>query len=143
MEFAEFNALTSFAGGLLIGFSALLLYLLRGDVAGISGMVTGVMSFAKGETSWRVLFLIGLIGGGFVYQWLGGNLTRLEPAASGWAVVLAGLLVGIGASFASGCTSGHGICGIARFSNRSLVATGVFLSTAIITVFITQHVIGV
>ncbi|MHA7878806.1 MAG: YeeE/YedE family protein [Saccharospirillum sp.] len=142
LELAEFNALTSFVGGLVIGFAALLLYLLRGDVAGINGMVTGLMSPVKGEWSWRLLFVVGLVLGGLVYQALGGGLTRLEPVAHGGLVIVAGLLVGIGATVGSGCTSGHGICGISRWSIRSIAATITFVTAAMLTVFVIRHLVG-
>lgn len=141
IELAEFNALNSFLGGSILGVSALLLYLLRGDVAGINGMVTGLINPLQGEWSWRLLFVVGLIAGGFIYQWVGGGLT-LEPAAHGGLVVVAGLLVGIGATIGSGCTSGHGICGIARWSIRSIAATVTFMISAMVTVFVLYHVIG-
>lgn len=142
MEIVNFEPLNAYLGGLMLGGAAMMLYLLRGDVAGINGMVSGLLSPIKGEVSWRVLFLIGLVIGGLLYRSNGGALETLEPAVEGYWVVLAGLLVGIGATFGSGCTSGHGICGISRWSVRSMAATGTFMATAIITVFIIRHVVG-
>lgn len=142
MQIVNFDPISAFIGGLILGGSALMLYLLRGDVAGINGMVTGILKPIKGEVSWRVLFIVGLIIGGIIYRSYGGSITRLEPAVDGYWVVLAGLLVGLGATFGSGCTSGHGICGLARWSVRSLVATLTFMATAILTVFIIRHLLG-
>ena len=113
-----------------------------GDVAGINGMLTGIIKPVKGEVSWRILFLVGLVIGGLLYRSYGGALETLEPAVDGYWVVLAGLLVGIGATFGSGCTSGHGICGIARWSVRSIMATLTFMAAAIVTVFFIRHLLG-
>jgi uncharacterized membrane protein YedE/YeeE len=143
MEIVNFDPVNAFIGGLILGGSAMMLYILRGDVAGINGMVTGILKPIKGEVSWRVLFIVGLVIGGLAYRSYGGEITQLEPAVEGYWVVLAGLLVGLGATFGSGCTSGHGICGIARWSVRSIAATGTFMLTAIVTVFIIRHVLGV
>jgi uncharacterized membrane protein YedE/YeeE len=142
MQIVNFDPVNAFIGGLILGGSAMMLYILRGDVAGINGMVTGILKPIKGEVSWRVLFIVGLVLGGLIYRSYGGTITQLEPAVEGYWVVLAGLLVGLGATFGSGCTSGHGICGIARWSVRSIAATGTFMLTAIITVFIIRHVLG-
>jgi uncharacterized membrane protein YedE/YeeE len=142
MTIINFDPITAYVGGLLLGLSAMMLYLLRGDIAGISGMVTGIIRPVKGEVSWRILFLVGLILGGLLYRSNGGALETLEPAVEGYWVVLAGLLVGLGATFGSGCTSGHGICGISRWSVRSIIATVTFMASAIVTVFIIRHVLG-
>lgn len=142
MQIVNFDPITAFIGGLILGGSALMLYLLRGDVAGINGMVTGILKPVKGEVSWRVLFIVGLVIGGFIYRSYGGAITQLEPAVEGYWVVLAGLLVGLGATFGSGCTSGHGICGISRWSIRSIAATVTFMATAMITVFVIRHILG-
>lgn len=142
MNIVNFDPITAYVGGLFLGVSAMMLYLLRGDIAGISGMVTGIIRPVKGEVSWRVLFLVGLVLGGLLYRNNGGALETLEPAVEGYWVVLAGLLVGLGATFGSGCTSGHGICGISRWSVRSIIATITFMASAIVTVFIIRHVLG-
>lgn len=142
MEIINFDPVNAYVGGLLLGCSAMMLYLLRGDVAGINGMLTGIIKPIKGEVSWRLLFLAGLVIGGLLYRNYGGALETLEPAVEGYWVVLAGLLVGVGATFGSGCTSGHGICGIARWSVRSIIATFTFMAAAIVTVFFIRHVIG-
>lgn len=142
MEIINFDPINAYIGGLMLGVSAMMLYLMRGDVAGINGMLTGIIKPIKGEVSWRVLFLVGLVLGGLLYRGYGTALTVLEPAVEGYWVVIAGLLVGIGATFGSGCTSGHGICGIARWSIRSIIATVTFMATAVATVFVIRHVIG-
>lgn len=142
MQIVNFDPISAFIGGLVLGGSALMLYLFRGDVAGINGMVTGILKPVKGEVSWRVLFVIGLVIGGLIYRSYGGTLSQLEPAVEGYWVVLAGLLVGLGATLGSGCTSGHGICGISRWSVRSIIATCTFMATAMLTVFVIRHLLG-
>ncbi len=138
--FTPGSALT---GGLLIGASAALLLLLNGRIAGISGILGGLLAPARGEAGWRAAFLIGLIAAPLIYTGLGGTLpeTRLDASAAG--LVVAGLLVGFGSRLGSGCTSGHGVCGIGRGSPRSLAATGIFMAVAIATVFVTRHLVGV
>lgn len=136
----NFTPYSALIGGALIGLAATVLMLAIGRIAGISGIVNGAMARAKGDTAWRIWFLLGVIGGGALY-------TEFTPAAfaprSGyplWLLILAGLLVGFGTRMGSGCTSGHGVCGMARLSTRSFVATAVFLATGILTVFlVTQH----
>ncbi len=142
MEIINFDPVNAYVGGLMLGGSAMMLYLLRGDVAGINGMLTGIIKPIKGEVSWRILFLVGLVLGGLLYRGYGGALETLEPAVDGYWVVLAGLLVGIGATFGSGCTSGHGICGISRWSIRSIMATVTFMASAVVTVFNIRHAVG-
>lgn len=142
MEIIQFDAVGAYVGGLVMGLSAMLLFLLRGDVAGVNGMVTGIIKPLKGEVSWRILFLVGLVVGGYLYRGVGGVLETLEPVVEGNWVILAGLLVGIGATFGGGCTSGHGICGISRWSMRSIMATVSFMISAIVTVYLIRHVIG-
>jgi len=142
MEILQFNAMGAYIGGLIMGLSAMLLFLLRGDVAGVNGMVVGIIKPIKGEVSWRILFLTGLVIGGYLYREAGGVLETLEPVVEGNWVIFAGLLVGIGTTFGSGCTSGHGICGISRWSLRSIVATISFMVSAIATVYIIKHVLG-
>jgi uncharacterized protein len=141
MEIAEFNWITSLFGGFLLGLSAMLLLVFRGDVAGINGMVSGVLSFKWQEMGWRINFIIGLILGVVIYQWVYGSSSLvLEPLVDTQWVIFAGFIVGIGATIGNGCTSGHGICGISRFSMRSIVATITFISTGIVTVYLVHHV---
>ena len=130
----------SLAGGIVLGTSCLLLLLLNGKIAGISGILGGLFTRNRQDGFWRGLFLLGLMIGG----WLTAHLLNLPVPktydTSSVHVVLAGLLVGFGAAMGNGCTSGHGICGMGRFSPRSIVATLVFMATAGITVFFRLHV---
>ena len=129
------------AGGLLIGVSAVLLLLLTGRVAGISGIAWNAVSGAA-DNAWRWMFLVGLIGGGVLYHWLSGAPTP-APNPAGWPLAaVAGLTVGLGVRIGNGCTSGHGVCGLGFRSLRSLAATATFMGTGIITVFIMLHVLG-
>lgn len=128
-------------GGVLIGTAAGMLLLTHGRIAGISGVLGGVLSPQRSDTRWRAAFLLALVLGGaaFVRIWPERFSTLGMPR---WPVlVIAGLLVGIGTRLGSGCTSGHGVCGIGRGSLRSLVATLTFMATAIITVLLTRHVL--
>lgn len=128
-------------GGLLIGSAAVLLLLLLGRIAGISGIVWGAVS-GQADNSWRWLFLAGLVVGPLLYHQLSG-ITYPQPSPlPWWQAIAGGLLVGFGVKLGSGCTSGHGVCGIGRLSTRSLVATGVFMATGIVTVYLLRHVVG-
>ena len=130
-------------GGLLIGSAALVLLLFNGRVAGIS-TITGRLFFsASGERLWRVLFLGGLIGGAALAYLIFGHAPLARVHMPGWLLALSGLLVGYGTSLGSGCTSGHGVCGLGRLSVRSLVATCLFLATGIVTAVVVRHVFGV
>jgi uncharacterized membrane protein YedE/YeeE len=137
-----FTPLSASIGGLLIGLSALLLLLLQGRVAGISGILGGGLAFRRGETLWRFAFIAGLIVAPLVYAALLGHLPPLEVTHSAALLVCAGFLVGFGTRMGSGCTSGHGVCGIARLSPRSIVATLVFMATGAATVFVARHIFG-
>lgn len=129
------------AGGLLIGLSAVLLLLLVGRIAGISGIAWSAVS-GTADNAWRWMFLLGLIGGGALYHWISGTPAP-APNPAGWPLATAaGLVVGIGVRIGNGCTSGHGVCGLGFHSLRSLAATAAFMTTGIITVFIMRHVLG-
>jgi uncharacterized protein len=133
--------LTALAGGALIGASASLLLVARGRVAGISGIVDGLLdSNEAGERSWRVLFLAGLLAGGAAVGLLSGPASA--PTVPLPQLVIAGLLVGFGARLGNGCTSGHGICGLSRFSPRSAVSVITFMAVAAATVYVTRHLLG-
>ena len=136
-----FTPIASLLGGLLIGAAAALLILGIGRIAGVSGIAGGLLSPQAGGRSWRGLFLIGLAAGAVVARSLGfGPVPEIEAE---WPLlILAGLLVGFGTRLGGGCTSGHGICGIARLSPRSIAATIVFMVTAVVTVAVTHHVLG-
>lgn len=133
--------LQSAAGGLLIGASASGLLWLTGRVAGISG-IAGRLPFAPpGDRAWRCLFLLGLLGGAWLTFVLLGQPANTRAHFPTWLLVTAGLLVGYGTATSGGCTSGHGVCGMARLSLRSGVATGVFLLTGIATTFVARHLL--
>jgi uncharacterized membrane protein YedE/YeeE len=137
---AEPNTFGGLIGGALIGLAAVLLLALNGRIAGISGILGGLItSTARGERLWRLAFIFGLIGGAGLFVLACGPLP-LKLQASGPMLFAAGLLVGAGTRLGSGCTSGHGVCGLGRRSPRSLVATIVFMVAAALTVFLTHHV---
>ena len=138
----NFTPISALVGGILIGVSAALLLLLNGRIAGISGIIAGLVQSDRREIAWRAAFLGGVLLAPFFYVLFGGSLPRVFISSSAGLIVVAGLLVGFGTRLGSGCTSGHGVCGISRGSPRSLVATGIFMITAVVTVFLTHHVIG-
>jgi uncharacterized membrane protein YedE/YeeE len=141
----DWNAFTpwaSLAGGVLIGVAAAMFALLNGRIAGISGVLGGLLEPTKRDIAWRVAFVLGLVAAPSIYALLGA-LPALEIDAGWSALVLAGLLVGIGTRYGSGCTSGHGVCGLSRFSPRSLAATLTFMGTGFATVFVLRHVLGI
>jgi uncharacterized membrane protein YedE/YeeE len=138
---ADFTPWSALAGGLLIGAAAVLLMLLQGRIAGISGIVGGLLAPRRGEVAWRIAFVIGMLGGAALAgAVVGMPVLRDRPGLA--VIAAAGLLVGYGTRLGSGCTSGHGVCGLARLSPRSLVATGVFMATAAAVVFVARHVMG-
>jgi uncharacterized membrane protein YedE/YeeE len=138
---AEFTPFTSALGGALIGAAAALLWLALGRIAGISGILGGLAGAPAAEPGWRLAFLAGLLGAPLLAA-LAVAAPPLEIAAGPAPLVMAGLLVGFGTRLGAGCTSGHGVCGLARLSPRSVAATAVFMATAAATVFVTRHVIG-
>ncbi len=137
----NFTPVSGLIGGLLIGLATVLMMLLNGRIAGISGIVGGLLARNGSEVGWRAVFVVGLLLGAFVYMLATGGALPVRVEASLPVMVVAGLLVGFGTRLGSGCTSGHGVSGIARFSKRSIVATLVFMGVAIITVFLTGHVL--
>ena len=138
----EFTPIASLVGGILIGFAALGLMFFNGRIAGISGIVSGAMLPREGGRPWRWLFLAGLLAGGFATsRFLPGAFESTIERSVG-ALVFAGLLVGVGTKLGSGCTSGHGVCGIGRLSKRSLIATCTFLAAGAATVFGVSHFLG-
>lgn len=138
----NFTPLASLCGGMLIGLSASLLLLCDGKIAGISGIVGGLLNPPQNDTTWRVLFVAGLLVGGFLFRLFAPQVFTFSIARSTGALILAGLLVGFGTRLGNGCTSGHGVCGISRLSVRSLVATVTFMLTGIATVYIINHLLG-
>ncbi|ACK82186.1 YeeE/YedE family protein [Methylorubrum extorquens] len=137
-----FTPLSATLGGVMIGAAAALFLLLNGRIAGISGILGGLLAPPSRETGWRAAFLAGLVPAPLVYAGFGGSLPPVTVDASFPLLVIAGLLVGFGARLGAGCTSGHGVCGIGRGSPRSLAATGTFMAVAILTVFVTRHLLG-
>lgn len=137
----NFTPVSGLIGGLLIGLAAALLLLLNGRISGISGIVGGLLAPKSSDAGWRVVFIAGLLLGAFGYMLATGGAMPVRMQASMPVLVVAGLLVGFGTRFGSGCTSGHGLCGIARLSKRSIVASAVFFGVAMLTVFIVRHVI--
>jgi uncharacterized membrane protein YedE/YeeE len=137
-----FTPLSALAGGLMIGAAAAMLLLFDGRIAGISGILGGLLRPVRGEIFWRLAFLAGLVAAPLAYAAAGGTLPAIRLDAPAWLVIVAGLLVGFGSRLGSGCTSGHGVCGIGRASPRSLIATAMFTATAIATVFVTRHLLG-
>ena len=140
----DWNAFTpwhALAGGLLIGMAAAMFVLLNGRIAGVSGVLGGLLRPASGDVAWRLAFVAGLVGAPLVYR-LFAAVPQPHIDASYGALVLAGVLVGVGTRYGAGCTSGHGVCGLSRLSPRSLVATLVFMGAGFATVFLLRHVIG-
>lgn len=138
----NFTPFASTIGGLLIGLSAVILLLFNGRIAGISGIFRGVINPKKGEFTWRAAFVGGLIVGGAVMMAIQPQLFAITIERSALAVAAAGLLVGFGTRLGSGCTSGHGVCGLSRFSARSLVATASFMIAGAITVLVVNQLAG-
>ena len=141
VDWASFTAASAAAGGALIGLAVALLLLVNGRVAGVSGIVGGVLRPRRGDVGWRLAFVAGLVAAPIAY-----TLVRTMPPlgfdVSMPSIGLAGLLVGIGTRYGAGCTSGHGICGISRLSPRSIAATLCFMAAGIATVFVTRHVLS-
>jgi len=140
IDWNAFTPYASLAGGALIGLAAALLVLLNGRIAGISGVLGGLLQPVKGDISWRAAFLRGLAAAPAVYA-LFTSVPSLHIDAGWGGLVVAGLLVGVGTRYASGCTSGHGVCGLSRLSPRSVVATAVFMGAGFVTVFVMRHVL--
>jgi uncharacterized membrane protein YedE/YeeE len=138
----NFTPVSGFVGGLLIGGAASLLVLMQGRIAGISGILGGLFGAAATDLAWRLAFVAGIVIGPVVVGLLGGRVPEIGLQASLPVLVVAGLLVGFGTRLGGGCTSGHGVCGLARGSPRSFIATGVFFAVAVLTVFIARHVVA-
>lgn len=135
----NFTPLSGLIGGALIGLASALLMLLAGRIAGISGIFAGLMTPRAGDRGWRLAFIAGLIAAPLIAALGGVSLPAPAMPASLTLVAVAGLLVGFGTRMGGGCTSGHGVCGIARLSARSIVATAIFMAVAIVTVAIVRH----
>jgi uncharacterized protein len=135
-------AISSIAGGALIGAAAVTLMVANGRIAGIAGILGGLFGASTGDIGWRIAFIVGLIAGPFAIAPLAGGIPVVRIDATMPVVVLAGLLVGFGARLGNGCTSGHGVCGLARRSPRSLAATATFMITGAAVVFALRHLAG-
>lgn len=145
IDWIHFTPWTSLAGGVLLGIASAMFILLNGRILGISGILGGLLPPRKGDSGWRISFLLGTLAAPLAMSWLLPGASSLLPApridASVVLVVVAGLLVGIGTRYASGCTSGHGVCGLSRLSARSLVATLSFMGAGFATVYVMRHVL--
>jgi uncharacterized protein len=142
IAWTEFTPWSALVGGALIGVAAAMFVLLNGRIAGISGVMGGLLRPVKGDVAWRAAFVLGLVGAPLAYA-LFATVPLPKIDAPFGALVAAGLLVGIGTRYGSGCTSGHGVCGLARLSPRSLVATAAFMGAGFVTVFVVRHVFGI
>jgi uncharacterized membrane protein YedE/YeeE len=140
IDWTTFTPWTSLTGGLLIGLASVALILLNGRIAGISGILGELLALTKGDSAWRLAFLLGLMGSSWVYA-LFAALPTAQIDASDATLLSAGLIVGLGTRYGSGCTSGHGVCGLSRLSLRSLVATLSFMATGFATVFVVRHLV--
>ena len=138
IDWSHFTPWASLAGGMLIGAAAAMLVLLSGRIAGISGILGGLLALRRGDIGWRIAFIGGLLVAPLAMVFYSTN-PRID--ASLGTLALAGLLVGVGTRYGSGCTSRHGVCGISRLSPRSLVATAAFMGAGIATVFVTRHIL--
>jgi uncharacterized membrane protein YedE/YeeE len=139
----SFTPFTSLLGGALIGIAVSALLWLDGKVAGISGIVGGLLRPSRGDVGWRGAFVAGLLAGGWVLRGVLPSAFTIGIAAPLPLVLAAGVLVGLGTRLGNGCTSGHGVCGLSRGSARSLVATATFMATGVLTVFVVRHILGV
>ena len=141
IDWTHFTPWAALAGGVLLGLASALFVLLNGRILGISGIVGGLLRPRAGDMGWRLAFVLGMLVAPGLY-WLVVGLTQPRIDATWGMVVMAGLLVGIGTRYGSGCTSGHGVCGLSRMSPRSLVATLAFMGAGFVTVFLIRHALA-
>jgi uncharacterized membrane protein YedE/YeeE len=137
-----FTPVLSSIGGVLIGLAAVALLLFNGRIAGISGILGGVLRPRIGDTRWRAVFIAGMLAGALLIAWLHPAAMRIQVDVSDPAVILGGLLVGLGTRVGNGCTSGHGVCGVGRLAPRSIVASAVFVGAAMATTYVVRHMLG-
>ncbi len=142
VDWSAFTPWTALAGGAIVGLAAAMFALLNGRIAGISGVIGGLLKPSRGDVAWRAAFVLGLVGAPLVYV-LFAALPRPQIDAQYGALIAAGLLVGVGPRYGSGCTSGHGVCGLSRLSLRSVAATAAFMGAGFATVFVMRHLLGV
>jgi uncharacterized protein len=143
LDWAHFTPWSALTGGIVLGIASALFILINGRILGISGILGGLLPPKLGDASWRVAFLLGMFAAPTVFHAVvpAEYITAPRIEATEWMIVAAGLLVGIGTRYASGCTSGHGVCGLSRLSPRSLVATASFMSAGFVTVYVVRHLI--
>ena len=143
IDWAHFTPFASLTGGILLGVASAIFILVNGRILGISGIVGGLLPPKVGDTTWRLAFLLGMLAAPTVFHAVvpAQYLTAPRMDASDWMVIAAGLLVGIGTRYASGCTSGHGVCGLSRLSPRSLLATASFMGAGFAMVYVLRHVL--
>ena len=141
IDWTHFTPWAALAGGVLLGLASALFVLVNGRILGISGIVGGLLRPRAGDVGWRLAFLLGMLVAPGLY-WLVVGPTQPRIDANWGMVVIAGLLVGVGTRYGSGCTSGHGVCGLSRMSPRSLVATLAFMGAGFVTVFLIRHVLA-
>lgn len=137
-----FTPVLSSIGGVLIGLAAIALLFFNGRIAGLSGILGGVLRPQEGDTLWRAVFIAGLLTGALLILWLHPASMAVHVDVSDPAVILGGLLVGLGTRIGNGCTSGHGVCGIGRLAPRSIAASAIFFAFAVVTTYIVRHVLG-
>ena len=141
IDWEHFTPWSSLTGGLLIGAAAAILLLFNGRIAGVSGILGGLLRPMAGDIGWRMAFVLGLVGAPLVYGFAT-PLPFVHVDADTTTLIVAGLLVGVGTRYGSGCTSGHGVCGLSRLSPRSMAATAAFMLAGFVTVFIARHLFG-
>ena len=141
IDWTHFTPGSALAGGMVIGIATAILLLLAGRIAGISGIVGGLFKLHRGDMGWRIAFVSGLIMAPLIWQ-LFSELPPIQIDTSYGLLALAGLIVGIGTRYGSGCTSGHGVCGLSRMSPRSIVATLIFITTGVATVYVIRHLLS-
>ena len=143
LDWANFTPWPSLTGGIILGIASALFILINGRILGISGILGGLLPPKVGDTTWRIAFLLGMFAAPTVFHAVvpAEYITAPRIDATEWMIVVAGLLVGVGTRYASGCTSGHGVCGLSRLSPRSLVATASFMGAGFVTVYVVRHLI--
>lgn len=141
VDWASFTPLAALIGGALIGLASAILILVNGKVAGISGILAGLLRPADARSGWRLFFVLGLALAPLAWWAVSGSAPGSAPTTSWPLLAVSGLLVGVGTRVGGGCTSGHGVCGLSRLSPRSLVATGTFMAAGILTAVVTRHVL--
>jgi uncharacterized membrane protein YedE/YeeE len=142
IDWLAFTPFPALLGGIMLGIAATLYILLHGRILGISGIISGLLSPKSGDVNWRLILMLGIVSAPFWAALLFDIHAKSIIDADWPAIVIAGLLVGFGANYGSGCTSGHGICGLSRLSPRSLVATSTFMAAGFLIVFVIRHVLG-